>query len=189
MDRAATLELQLEFAKLCIEIAATDDIPSSVVCPKAKAKEAVVLTGGHASGETLNVLGDVSGEPLVGAGESFLEAVYEGAGPARDPRGAESVDPAITGLVENIVHMDEVAKLVDSVEVLGCSVIGSGGAVVGIPNVVESSVLSPNRFDALEVGEGQNVSLKLERVAAGGVAELMNQLKPKAKGGGGKKQK
>ncbi|KAK8604662.1 hypothetical protein V6N13_099593 [Hibiscus sabdariffa] len=172
MDRTTTLKLQLEFAKLCIEVAATDDIPSSVVvdlgegrmvdigvelvwsppkcehcaifghsslqCPQVKAKEAVVLSNEQASGAPLNGLGEVSGEPLYGAGEiSMGEWLY---------------------VVENVAPLDDIVETANTMEVLRCSEIVSGGVVVvGIPNVVEHSVVSSNRFDALyDVSEGQN---------------------------------
>ncbi|KAK8994065.1 hypothetical protein V6N11_008271 [Hibiscus sabdariffa] len=130
---------------------------SSMRCPQVKAKEAVVLSNEQASGAPLNGLGEVSGEPLYGAGEiSMGEWLY---------------------VVENVAPLDDIVETANTMEVLRCSEIVSGGVVVvGIPNVVEHSVVSSNRFDALyDVSEGQNVSLKLGRVVAGGVAELMNQ--------------
>ncbi|KAK8648745.1 hypothetical protein V6N13_129488 [Hibiscus sabdariffa] len=89
----------------------------------------------------------------------------------------------------------DVAKEVDAVKVVGSSSNDVGVAVVGSFGVGSGSgqLASSNRFDDLcSVAEGQEapvVSPRKQRIAAGGVADLMEQLKPKGKVGQKKRGK
>ncbi|KAK8643816.1 hypothetical protein V6N13_013093 [Hibiscus sabdariffa] len=105
---------------------------------------------------------------------------------------SEGSVPVVEG---DLVVPSSVAKEVDAVNVVGSSPNDASLAVVGSVGIGSSygQMVGSNRFDALcFVAEGQEapvVSPRKQRVAASGVADLMEQLKPKGKAGQNKKKK
>ncbi|KAK8648388.1 hypothetical protein V6N13_129141 [Hibiscus sabdariffa] len=209
---------KLEFAKLCIEVGAKDDTPSLVVIdleegrvvdvsvqlilsPKcehceivghssskcSKAKEVVVspeVLVPNELGHALDMVPDGMGGVLFSTNN-----VSRDVGSSTVPGGFESAVLVVPRVIECAGPVDGTTEMSASGEVLWGTEFASSVSDGGFSDVVEHSVISSNCFDALEAMEGQNVDLKHGRAVVDGVVELMNQLKPKARGGGGKKQK
>ncbi|KAK8681857.1 hypothetical protein V6N13_054256 [Hibiscus sabdariffa] len=222
------MKQQLEFTKICIEVAANDDIPSSVlielgggmvpvtvevVWSLSRCKHCSIF--GH-SGDKCKEVGNVLVQENVNVQSGIVE------GPVKQSVGNETVmiEIVVQGNVD--VHADiverDVGRGVDNVKNVMVETIPMGIETVMVQwntnvqaDLVEGDVVqdasvsdSGNKADSLAVlpssnkfvllhveGEADDkiddVSLvvlespRKERLAAEGVAELMQQLKPKAK--------
>ncbi|KAK8683909.1 hypothetical protein V6N13_039954 [Hibiscus sabdariffa] len=228
-DSSTAMKQQLEFVKICIEVAANDDIPSSVlielgdgnmvpvtveiVWSPPKCKHCSIF--GH-SGDKCKEVGNVLVQENVNVQSGIVE------GPVKQSVGNETVmiETVVQGNVD--VHADiverDVGRGVDNVENVMVETIPMGIETVMVQwnanvqaNLVEGDVVqdasisdSGNKADSLAVLPSSNkfVLLHVEgeaddkiddvslvvlesprkgRLAAEGVAELMQQLKPKAK--------
>ncbi|KAK9025674.1 hypothetical protein V6N11_038532 [Hibiscus sabdariffa] len=152
-----------------------------------KAKEVVVspeVLVPNELGHALDMVPDGMGGVLFSTNN-----VSRDVGSSTVPGGFESAVLVVPRVIECAGPVDGTTEMSASGEVLWGTEFASSVSDGGFSDVVEHSVISSNCFDALEAMEGQNVDLKHGRAVVDGVVELMNQLKPKARGGGGKKQK
>ncbi|KAK8665192.1 hypothetical protein V6N13_005366 [Hibiscus sabdariffa] len=223
MDRATTLKMQLEFAKICIEVSAADVITGSITLDLG---EGVTVVGGvelvwappkcdHCAifGHSTDTCSKVKGGVDVGSTVRLESDTQVGAskrgvdvGSVEGPEllAHVGVEPDVhvgspkegvlgiisTGLVASLPLVEEAASVGGFVQSEGSDRVVSSDVVLekiesaGDFAAEEGHVImfmsSPNRFEAL--GEGVEVVDKQGRVAANGVAVLMNQLKPKVRG-------
>ncbi|KAK8614487.1 hypothetical protein V6N13_068287 [Hibiscus sabdariffa] len=157
IDRATALKQQLEFAKICTEVGAKETIPNSVL---------VELD------EDLTVEIVVELEKVVEDGVAKVDS-----GPENNCDGRVNNGDAKEGL-----SCDDDGSLGVNSHV--SSMVEMSSPNEGIPCVISGESLeSPNKFEILcSVVEGQDgrvVSPRKVRAAAGGVVDLMNQLKGK----------
>ncbi|KAK8661621.1 hypothetical protein V6N13_091219 [Hibiscus sabdariffa] len=185
-DRVTALKQQLEFSKICIEVGAKETIPNSVLVELDEdltVEIAVELVWSPPRCGHCSIFGhskdNYSKEKVVEDGVAKVDG-----GPENNCDA--TVDD---GRVNNG----------DSKEGLSCDADGSLGVDSHVSSMVEmsspnggipcvisgESLESPNKFEILcSVVEGQDgrvVSPRKVRAAAGGVADLMNQLKGKVK--------
>ncbi|KAK8570568.1 hypothetical protein V6N13_032185 [Hibiscus sabdariffa] len=201
-DRATTLKHQLEFAKVCIEIDAKDDLPCSVlvdigsdtlvsivvevVWSPPRCKHCMIFCHSDEN------CGNIVHKGVVDSGFTVVPGV--------DAQGQDVsyivkvVDPGLVSneasMVDYVEHAGTVCAEVDFAP-LPKEVEKGGGirlSVCGKPS---------NSFEALSVGIVEECVLPVDeseldspkkRIAAGGVAELLQQLKPQAKEAKAKKK-
>ncbi|KAK8696966.1 hypothetical protein V6N13_113133 [Hibiscus sabdariffa] len=187
MDRATTLKLQLEFAKVCVEVDASEDLSQSVL---------VALGDGR--------IVDISVE-LVWSPPKCDHCKIFGHSSYKCSKIKVVTDPSTEVVAGGVVHMldQDVQKSSSSPrEFVDCQdgfsgvlsrapvVEGGGSGVRNIVDVPARDVSVPSgiiehtsKVVQVEYVGAQEVDLKLGRAATGGATQLMNQLKPKARGG------
>ncbi|KAK8667936.1 hypothetical protein V6N13_105409 [Hibiscus sabdariffa] len=201
-DRATTLRQNLEFAKICVDIAASFTLPTSVLVDLgdgnivdiqvelfwAPPKCAYCSIFGHL--EEKYSRKDVVQTNVGTKNEDVLNSSY----------GTHDVDIGDGGgsviYEDNVVQANVVQPVNQGIKLVeiedGINHVGAVGSSAAVSNSVVSikSIVCSNKFEALinTVVEHEAVVLSPRKVA-GGVAELLNQLKPKPKGPGHKKGK
>ncbi|KAK8515114.1 hypothetical protein V6N12_001274 [Hibiscus sabdariffa] len=243
-DRATMLKHSLEYAKICVEVEANAELPTSVLVELSEGTCVEVgvelvwapprcvhcCTFGHLEEKCLMkatvVVASNSGESHHGLqqGNSIFGTIDSDHSVEPMVAVVESISIGNDGIgdtVESVEAVNDVAESVDTVvavhESAAAAIVISANVdiaeIVNVDNVVVETVvdfvnaetattietvvdyvhvegiegleLDANSFDIDEKGG----SPRKVRVAADGVAVLMNQLKPKGKGGGGNKKK
>ncbi|KAK8692611.1 hypothetical protein V6N13_076067 [Hibiscus sabdariffa] len=209
-DKATVLKQQLEFAKVCVEVEASSTLPSSILvdlgegnCVDVDVELELVWAPprcshchvfGHLN-ETCGMLAQQGGTPMgdlqvdLGIDRGRREEVVGSVNKSGvdlvllvDSGACVDVQATGIGVVENAQERD--MSITEHRE------IGVVDSLVG-SCVVQEDVMSGNSFDLLvDAADGQDdvqLSPKKSRLAAGGVADLLNQLKPKHQQKGKKK--
>ncbi|GMI88345.1 hypothetical protein HRI_002503800 [Hibiscus trionum] len=178
-DQATAMQQQLEFTKVCVEVQAKEEVPSSVM-----------IDLGNAN--FVNVAVEVVWSPP----KCKLCAVF---GHSDEKCRRHVTEKLIDPLDDSEVSVEsgaaEVVPAKDGVEVTGDMETMAGCGECSTPSLGENLankevVQSANSFELASLEKGGNTVeddgliggvLRKERVAAAGVAELMQQLKPKVK--------
>ncbi|KAK8617930.1 hypothetical protein V6N13_080832 [Hibiscus sabdariffa] len=220
-DRATTVRQNLEFAKICVDIAASFTLPTSVLVdlgdgniidigvelvwapPKCaycsifghleekRSRKGVVQTNvGTKDGDALNSssgtldvdIGDGGGSVIYEDNDvqtNVVQPVDQGIKQVEIEDGINPVSAVgFSAAISNSVVSIESIVCIPCVEVEPVDII----VPVEVP-IVNEGLLGSNKFEALvnTAVEHEGVVLS-SRKTAGGVAELLNQLKPKPKG-------
>ncbi|KAL4304252.1 hypothetical protein GQ457_10G002780 [Hibiscus cannabinus] len=185
-DRVTALKQQLEFAKICIEVGAKETIPNSVLVELDEdltIEIAVELVWSPPRCGHCSIFGhsedNCSKETVVEDGIAKVDGGLENNCDATVDDGRVNNGDAKEG-----ISCDDDGSL--GVDSHVSSMVEMSSPNGGISCVISGESLeSPNKFEILcSVVEGQDgrvVSPRKVRAAAGGVADLMNQLKGKVK--------
>ncbi|KAK8659264.1 hypothetical protein V6N13_029471 [Hibiscus sabdariffa] len=221
-DKATTLRQNLEYAKVCVEVSAKSELPTSILVDLGDGLPVSVsveldwspprchgcsvfghleenCTKKNVSASGLIVDEDGEGVGMQPAPEVVVEFGFGGltvdsvacsivGAPAMDKSlgvdCAAVIDTCLVGdgLVDTVsAHCvsDCVVKVPDGDDNL-ISVVGDKNSIVSGSG---SAFVSPNKFNTLSYVEMDHVvSPRKKRLAAAGVGDLLNQLKPKGKG-------
>ncbi|KAK8979041.1 hypothetical protein V6N11_007498 [Hibiscus sabdariffa] len=196
-SRATTVRQNLEFAKICVDIAASFTLPTSVLVDlgdeEKRSRKGVVQTNvGTKDGDALNSssgtldvdIGDGGGSVIYEDNDvqtNVVQPVDQGIKQVEIEDGINPVSAVgFSAAISNSVVSIESIVCIPCVEVEPVDII----VPVEVP-IVNEGLLGSNKFEALvnTAVEHEGVVLS-SRKTAGGVAELLNQLKPKPKGPG-----
>ncbi|KAK8627616.1 hypothetical protein V6N13_135224 [Hibiscus sabdariffa] len=196
-DKATTLKQQLEFAKICVEVEAKSSLCSSVSVELDEdncIEVGVELVWAPPCCDHCCIFGH-SGDKCTKnvVGTEVVSDDYVVCDVLKSLKVPVEFEIAVeAGVDENLVSSGTVVEsevnAADGSKPVETDMVKEGVDPLESVNGKEILV-TPNRFDILDIvnhGEENCISPKKERIVAVGVVELMNQLKPKAKGQGKK---
>ncbi|KAK8674495.1 hypothetical protein V6N13_032609 [Hibiscus sabdariffa] len=177
-DRATTLKKHLDFAKICVDVEAMFDIPSAITMDLGDSSGSLKGAESDVIVPKVGSAGVVEGMVVDAVNESVNAKVVGGVVVGSDSDVAVVVE-AGAGIYDAFIEILVVVDIVVSTS------SGDVGSATFLKEIVLGVLLINLRCFVmlLKIKVVEEGPSRLERVAAGGVAELMDKLKPKEKTG------